>query len=105
MGKQPSMADTMAEVSRAIEAVRDWTRTPDVESQAAMQVHDAHMWQGNALGWHFVVTDFDIEYQGFPPGSRGWDGVANNMTKAIVYHLTRDQAMRAVALAATARLP
>lgn len=41
-------------------------------------------------GWHFVIASFDIESQGFPPGTRGYDGAARNEEKAIVLRLTRE---------------
>lgn len=39
-----------------------------------------------------VLMSFSIEDQGFPPGSRGYDGAAINKDKAVMLHLTRGQA-------------
>jgi hypothetical protein len=59
--------------------------------------HDAKFFQGMAEGWSFTITSFDIENQGFPPGSRGYDGAAAS-GKAIV-RLTRELAEKAFKLA------
>jgi hypothetical protein len=60
------------------------------------------MFTGDADGWFFVISDFDIAEQGFPPGTRGADRAARHTTKGIVLHLTRDLAARGAELAAKA---
>ena len=52
---------------------------------------------GLAPGWRMTVVSFDIEPQGFPPGSRGYDGAAHHDT--ILIRLTRELAERAFKLA------
>lgn len=81
-------------VARGVKALLDeieaalptavWRRS-SIEKEAA--AHKTIAYQGDApgggavtaaAGWHFVVASFDIEPQGFPPGSRGYDGAASN---------------------------
>ncbi len=59
--------------------------------------HEAKFFQGMAEGWSFTITSFDIAYQGFPEGSRGYDG-AGTSGKAIM-RLTRELAEKAFKLA------
>jgi len=58
----------------------------------------AKFYLGTAPGWRVTVVSFDIEPQGFPPGSRGYDGAASHSSKLV--HLTRELAERAFKLAA-----
>ncbi len=79
----------------------NWTRdAKDQEPEAKM--HDARFFTGEAGGWKLVITDFDITDQGFAPGSRGYDGAGNNLSKGIVIHFTRELAAKAIALARAA---
>jgi hypothetical protein len=41
-----------------------------------------------ASGWRLLVVEFDIEDQGFPPGSKGYDGTAAK--GATIIRLTRE---------------
>jgi hypothetical protein len=59
--------------------------------------HDAKYFQGNHSGWLIHTVSFDVAYQGFPEGTRGYDGAAAS-GKAIV-HLTRELAEKAFKLA------
>jgi hypothetical protein len=77
-------------IEKALPAVK-WEKTdgpPD---------HDGKYFQGMADGWSFTVVSFETESQGFPPGSRGYDGAAAS-GKAIV-RLTRELAEKAYNLA------
>jgi hypothetical protein len=56
-------------------------------------------YQGVTEGWGFSVVSFDIEPQGFPPGSRGYDGAG--VHDGTVIRLTRELAERAFKLALT----
>ena len=56
-------------------------------------------YQGTTEGWGFSVVSFDIEPQGFPPGSRGYDGAG--VHDGTVIRLTRELAERAFKLALT----
>jgi hypothetical protein len=47
-------------------------------------------YKGHGEGWVFTIVSFDIEPQGFPPGSRGYDGAA--VHKGTILHLPRDVA-------------
>jgi|HubBroStandDraft_4_1064222.scaffolds.fasta_scaffold722136_1 hypothetical protein len=42
-------------------------------------------------GWRIVLVSFDISEQGFPEGTRGYDGAATKMPNFMV-HLTREEA-------------
>ncbi len=76
-----SVLDT--EFVRAISAGIEW-------SLAEMAPKGARAFTGAGSGWHFVVVSFDIEDQGFPAGSRGYDGTARRGT--VILHLDRAQA-------------
>ena len=39
---------------------------------------DTLCYDGKSKDWSFAVVSFNIEVQGFPPGSRGYDGVVIN---------------------------
>ncbi len=60
--------------------------------------NDARGYSGVAPGWVFNVVSFEIESQGFPPGSRGYDGAASN-TSGVSVRLTRELAEKAFRLA------
>jgi hypothetical protein len=47
---------------------------------------------GRSPLWRFVVASFDIENQGFPPGSKGYDGTATDLSSGRVIHLPRETA-------------
>lgn len=49
--------------------------------------------RGEGRGWTINVFDFDISDQGFPAGSRGYDGAANK--PGLIVHLTRELAEKA----------
>lgn len=52
------------------------------------EVGDSRCFTGTAGSWRFVLVDFEIESQGFPKGSRGYDGTAVSGT--MVIRLPRD---------------
>ena len=54
---------------------------------------------GLAEGWRVVVVSFDIEEQGFPPGTRGYDGACNSEKHNTVCRLTRELAERVFKIA------
>lgn len=58
---------------------------------------DMQVFEGLHENWRFVVASFEIESQGFPPGSRSYDGAATKV--GLVLHLTRDLAEEAFKLA------
>lgn len=57
----------------------------------------ARFHEGAVDGWHFVLCTFSIEDQGFPAGSRGWDGTARK--GSVVLRLPHELANKAVQLA------
>jgi hypothetical protein len=76
----------------------EWVRVPvpaDEENTIGVEFY-----QGSSGGWLFNIAAFDIENQGFPRGSRGYDGAT--VRAGIIVRLTREQAQRAVERAKTA---
>lgn len=78
-------------IEKALPLVKTW------EVLEGPKEKNAKFYQGMAGGWSFTVASFDIEDQGFPSGSRGYDGSAAS-GKAIV-RLTRELAEKACKLA------
>jgi len=75
-------------VAELIDQGITWTEQPfdgDAEN-----THDAKGYVGVVGNWRIVIASFDIEDQGFPPGSRGHDGTA--VMGGSIIRLTRDQA-------------
>lgn len=59
---------------------------------------------GESTGsWSFVVCSFDLENQGFPPGSRGYDGACTvaSPDQNYILRMTRELAQKACELAET----
>jgi len=81
------------EVREAIVSATDWKISKTSEG------FSARFFTANSGGWRFVVSDFDISDQGFPPGTRGFDGAATNKKKNVVLHLPRAMAEYAVSKA------
>lgn len=67
-----------------------WTRLKDPDA-------NARIYEGHGCGYRFVVCSFEIESQGFPTGSRGYDGAAYKA--GTLMRLTRELAELAVRLA------
>jgi len=82
------MQQLLVEIQKVMPDVNNWLPEP----MPGGEHHDARAYVGTGGGWRFVVIDFDITEQGFPPGSRGYDGGATHMGKAIVMHLTQSLA-------------
>jgi hypothetical protein len=59
--------------------------------------HDAKYFMGNHSGWLITAISFDIEDQGFPKGTRGYDGAA--ASGKVLMRLTRELAEKAIKLA------
>lgn len=88
-------AQILAEITDALpRAVWDEIVSDDLE----IAKYQARTFRGHVDNWRLVVIDFDIEDQGFPPGSRGYDGAATGGNTVI--HLPRALAERAFKLAA-----
>lgn len=49
---------------------------------------------GTTGDWRATVVAFDIENQGFPPGTRGYDGAVVHRERAVVCRMTREVAAR-----------
>jgi hypothetical protein len=94
----PTMDEVLAMANAALDRVKDWKRDMS-EADPKVVPHKMRAFVGTAGGWHFVITDFSIEAQGFPEGSRGVDGAARNDPEGIVLHLTRELAQKGLDLA------
>jgi hypothetical protein len=87
------------EIRAALPSV-EWTR---MESTAE---HDAVFYTGTHPAWSLVVSGFNIEAQGFPPGTLGFDGAARACDgRFLVVRLTRALAEEAFNLAVAAAAP
>jgi hypothetical protein len=90
-----SIPQMLAKADRAIEAVPSWR--PLVNAP-----HGSQGYTGSANGWDFIVMAFSIEDQGFPPGSRGFDGagtIVHGVGAGTIMRLTRELAEKAYRLA------
>jgi len=94
--------EVVALADAALDRVTDWKRDAR-ENDPKVAPYKMRAFVGTADGWHFVITDFSIEEQGFPPGSRGYDGAARHAEKGLVLHLTREMSQKGLerALATT----
>lgn len=64
---------------------------PWVQMEMPTNPDDARGFQAQQpQGWSFIVVDFDITSQGFPPGSRGHDGTAHHVSRGLIMRLTRE---------------
>lgn len=80
----------MIDVDKLIKKGITWTEQPfegDPENK-----HDTRGFIGIIDDLRIVVMSFEIESQGFPPGSRGHDGTI--MGDGTIVRFTRDQAKR-----------
>lgn len=101
MSNAATMAEVLIDANQALDKVTNWKR--DIrEMDSEVTAYKMRAFVGTADGWHFVITDFSIEDQGFPEGSRGVDGAANNHEKVLVLHLTRELAQKGLNLALVA---
>jgi len=90
------------EIRAALPSV-EWTRMDGNEATAE---HDAVFYTGTHPAWSLVVSGFNIEAQGFPPGTLGFDGAARACDgRFLVVRLTRALAEEAFNLAAAAAAP
>jgi hypothetical protein len=85
----PTMQQVLKEAEQAAEGAK-WEVSAALET--AVNPGGARAYETVHNGWKFVVVSFNIEDQGFPPGSLGYDGAATNKEKGVVLHLTRELA-------------
>jgi len=90
------MASLLAEVRMALPWLV-WSR--EKEDDPAAVEHQAIVYRGVKDDLLVCVTSFSIEDQGFPPGSRGHDGVCTIGRRGIVLRLTRGLAEEAFRIA------
>jgi len=92
---ETEMGALLVEIERVLPKV-EWQAKPEAVKEAEGELAPrCHV--GTYGKWYFVVTSFSIEPQGFPPGSRGWDGAGRK--GSVVIRLTRQLAERACKLA------
>jgi hypothetical protein len=99
MDMQAEMARLLAEIESALPQMT-WTRSED--KRLSQEDPHARAYMGTSPDWTMSVVSFDIEPQGFPPGSRGYDGAASSRKGMVVIRLTRPLAERALAMAVAA---
>lgn len=88
------MTPILKSAERAIENVKHWK--PLTSAPPGSQAYT-----GQADGWTFNIVAFSIEDQGFPKGSRGFDGSGTIVLggRGTMLRLTRELAEKAVKLA------
>jgi hypothetical protein len=90
---EAEMARLVAEVTKVIESKTiSWEHVPVADEPAGNFATEAY--KGHGGGWVFTVVSFNIEDQGFPPGSRGHDGAATR--DGTILRLPRDLAEKAL---------
>jgi hypothetical protein len=88
---QEEVKKLLEEVDKAAEDARWISRDDDLAIKDAMAVHGAHAYGASTATWKLLVVSFSTEYQGFPPGSKGYDGTAAS-DKGAVMRLPRELA-------------
>jgi hypothetical protein len=71
------MRDLLAEIDRVLPMVK-WKRCKDNRTTPPSE-----FFEGTTHEWYFVSASFSIEEQGFPPGSRGYDGIGRKGSTVI----------------------
>jgi hypothetical protein len=92
------MARLLKELLEVVTGI-GWKKVVLPESVVA-QDPTARSFETHANGWHVTVLSFDIEPQGFPKGSRGYDGMG--VKEGVLLRLTRELAERFFKLAESA---
>ncbi len=95
MSLQEEMKRELERVEAVLPHVK-WQKADPAGAQAEDPTVKAYL--GLAPGWRFTVVSYNIEPQGFPAGSRGYDGAAVH-DPGVMVHLTRPLAERAFKLA------
>lgn len=87
------MSELLDEIEKVLPNVV-WTK----ESPSGVpEQYETVAFRGTLPGWVFSVVGFSIEDQGFPPGTRGHDGMV--IHGSTVIRLTRPLAEKAYAIA------
>jgi hypothetical protein len=93
MDMEAEMARLVAEVTKVIESKKiSWEQVAVEDEPAGNYATKAYKGEGD--GWVLTVVSFNIEDQGFPPGSRGHDGAA--VKDGTILRLPRDVAEKAL---------
>jgi hypothetical protein len=93
------MLSLLAEIEQALPRAT-WSRcnNPAMLGPEAKS-HKCEAYEAAAGDWYLLAVSFDIEPQGFPPGTRGYDGVGRKGETIIRF--TRQLAERAFEVALT----
>lgn len=83
----------LEEITKALRGDVAWKGTDVPTPKGTAPARGFKGWYNNE--WLFLVVEFDIEPQGFPPGSKGYDGTASNMKKGAIIRLTTELAREA----------
>ena len=78
------------DLKRVLAEVKKDLDTEKFQSVETTVIGDAKGYLAVTKNWNFVVAEFGIEEQGFPPGSKGYDGTAHKA--GTIIHLTRELA-------------
>jgi hypothetical protein len=87
-------------IEEIIDKTKRWSELPmPADAPAGAASYEGNLTLVNLIGgkktsWRFVVVEFSIEDQGFPAGSKGYDGTVTS-SEGVVMRLTRAQAERA----------
>ena len=78
------------EIVRRLNEIKAELETEEFTKVEKEAVGDAEGFLTSTENWNFVVVEFGIEDQGFPPGSKGYDGTA--VRGSTIMRLTRELA-------------
>ena len=87
------MKNVIDQIEAIFDKVEDWERMEIADSETAIG------FCGKYSSWRIIVTEFDTEDQGFPPGSKAYDGAVNDVEKGMVIRLPRELAEKAFKIA------
>jgi hypothetical protein len=85
----------LLKIEGALEEVNHWERLRVTDPE--MLALSSRGFRGRSRDWSFILSDFSIENQGFPPGSRGY--VATAADGYAIIHLPHELAQKAIELA------
>ena len=95
--------DNMLEFLSEFEALLPEVKwEPEHSADPEVQALKTEAFIGTTGDWRATAVAFDIEPQGFPKGTRGYDGAVVNHPRGIVCRMTREIAERVFKAAAAA---
>lgn len=91
---QREMQEILGELEKLLASPITWTEDKGVQKNMPTEVKARAYETHHASGWRILVVSFSLEGQGFPPGSRGWDGTAAHLDRGVMTRLTRELATK-----------